>query len=310
MSRRFDGRPSVLYENRYCDQNQFDIIIFDECKESKDSTNSINKVESAVDKCNVVLIQMLSSRHYENTAVISSDIFVLGASGKKVIKTSCVNISSKSTWKKLTYLPDVFVRVNFSVCSFMKSLYLIGGYVDDYMYSKRCYKYEINHNKWTKIADLNIDRCESACAVFEGKLVTTGGYRYSGRTKSAESYDHHENKWSNLPDMIGWRSDHSSFSMGKKLFVIGGYSNVDAEVFDSISRKFTLFNLKRPCRNQFLCNCETINICRKMFVFCSCSSNSQPKLHVYNVDEKRWLSEEMVKSVCFSKPNIHKVPKQ
>ena len=145
-------------------------------------------------------------------------------------------------------MPDS--RISFCVCSFMKNMYLIGGYyLDDYMYFKICYKFEINHNKWTKIANLNIYRSDSAGAVFEGKIVATGGYRYSDRTNSAESYDHYENKWSNLPDMISWRNGHSSFSMGNKLFVIGGSSNVDAEVFDSISRKFTLFNLKLVCRN-------------------------------------------------------------
>ena len=44
---------------------------------------------------------------------------------------------------------------------------------------------------------------DSACAVFEGKIVATGGCRVKGKRKSAESYDHHENKWSHLPDMIG-----------------------------------------------------------------------------------------------------------
>ena len=118
-----------------------------------------------------------------------------------------------------------------------------------------------------KIANFNIDRSDSVCAVFECKIVSTGGYRYDGRTKSAESYDHHKNKWSRLPDMIGHRDEHSSFSMGNKFFVISGRSNIDAEVFDSTSRKFTLFNLKILCKNDSSCNCEIVNICRNMFFF-------------------------------------------
>ena len=47
MSHQFDVRPSVLYKNRYCDQNEFDIIINHEGKEIKDSTNSIINIENA-----------------------------------------------------------------------------------------------------------------------------------------------------------------------------------------------------------------------------------------------------------------------
>ena len=109
--------------------------------------------------------------------------------------------------------------------------------------------------------------------------------------------------------MIGSRENHSSFSMGNKFFVIGGFSNVDAEVFNSTSRKFTSLNLKRPCRKLCSCDCETVSFCRKMYVFCSCYLKSQPKIHVYDVDEKRWVAKT-VKSVKFKIPTNQKVPKQ
>ena len=214
MSQHFDGKPSVLYENRYCNQNEFEIIINHVGNKSKDSTNSVINIETAGVKYNVVLIPMSPNHYYAKTAVVASDIFVLDGSDKKVRKTSCLDVKSRSTWKYLTPMPDS--RIYFSVCSFMKSIYLVGGYLEYCNYSKGCYKYDINHNKWTKIADLNIDRTKSACAVFEGKIVATGGFRYSGRTKSAESYDYHENRWSRLPDMIGWRDEHFSFSIDNK----------------------------------------------------------------------------------------------
>ena len=126
MSQQIDGRSSVLYENRYCDQNEFDIIMNDEGKENKGSTNSFIKIDRVDVKLNVVLIPILRNRCYAKTAVIDSGIFLLGRSEAKVRKTSCVNISSRSTWKNLTYMPDS--RMYFSVCSFMKSIYLLGVY--------------------------------------------------------------------------------------------------------------------------------------------------------------------------------------
>ena len=77
MSQNFDVRPSVLYENRYCDQNEFDIIINHECNEGEESTNRNIQVENDNVNCNVVLIPVSAYYYYAKTAVIGSDIFVL-----------------------------------------------------------------------------------------------------------------------------------------------------------------------------------------------------------------------------------------
>ena len=77
MSHQFDSRPSVLYENRYCDQTEFDIIINHEGKGSKYSTKSVISMKSADVKFNVVLIPILALRCFAKTAVIGSDIFVI-----------------------------------------------------------------------------------------------------------------------------------------------------------------------------------------------------------------------------------------
>ena len=57
MSQLFDVRLSVLYVKRYCDQDEFDIIINHKGNESKNSTSSIIHIESDDVKFNVVLIQ-------------------------------------------------------------------------------------------------------------------------------------------------------------------------------------------------------------------------------------------------------------
>ena len=99
MSNRFDDRSLVLYKNRYCDQTEFDIIINHEYRKIKDTANSIIQLESDNVNCNVVLIPMSANHCYAKTAVVGSDIFVLGSSDKNVKKVSCVNIRSRSTLK-------------------------------------------------------------------------------------------------------------------------------------------------------------------------------------------------------------------
>ena len=132
MSQHFGGKLPVLYENRYCNQNKFDIIINYEGNESKDSTNSIINIERADVKCNSVLIPVSANRCYTKTAVIGSDIFVFNWSVKKVKKNCCVDFRSRSTWKNLNKMPDS--RVCFSVSSFINSIYLIGGYLSGGIY--------------------------------------------------------------------------------------------------------------------------------------------------------------------------------
>ena len=125
MSHQFDVRPSVLYENRYCDQNEFDIVINYEGK-NKDSTNCIIKIEYVDVKCNVVLIQMSTNRYYSKTAVIASKMYVFGRPDKIVRKTSFVDTISRSTWKNLTSMPDL--RKNF-LCLFIYEKYIFNWWV-------------------------------------------------------------------------------------------------------------------------------------------------------------------------------------
>ena len=145
--------------------------------------------------------------------------------------------------------------------------------------------------------------------VFEGKIVVTGGY-YGKRYKSVEAFDHHENKWNILPDMIQDRYDHSSVTIGSKLLVIGGNKRMCSDVFDSISRKFTMFSLKLPCTPHRYFKCKTVNFNNKVVVFCGCCCVNFSKVCVYNVDEQKWDIKETVLKYNFNEAEFQKEPKQ
>ena len=87
---------------------------------------------------------------------------------------------------------------------------------------------------------MNVERGLAACTDLEGKIVVTGGANDYDQLKSVEAYDYYENKWTYLPDMIEKRSCHAAVSMGNKLFVSVGYKTSSCEIFDSISRYFTM----------------------------------------------------------------------
>ena len=124
--------PTVLYENRYCDQDGFSILV---CGgENKNAAlNDVYELKGP-DFMPTKFPSMLEPRSLCETAVISSDIFVVGSyfSNNVARVTSCsVEIFSKKTktWCYKTQLPDN--RRSFRICSFKQNLYIIGGYDND-----------------------------------------------------------------------------------------------------------------------------------------------------------------------------------
>ena len=91
-------------------------------------------------------------------------------------------------------------RSRFCICSFMKKIYVIGGYrgkqenFGSCINSSMCY--DIKNNKWTYVASMIESRNNASCAVFEGKIVVTGGFSTHVRSgfKSVEADCFHENK--------------------------------------------------------------------------------------------------------------------
>ena len=127
---------------------------------------------------------------------------------------------------------------------------------------------------------------------------------------SVETFDHHENKWNILPDMVLSRFDHSSVAVGNKLFVIGVSNRICSEVYDSISRKFTMFSLKLPSAPYMYNKCKTISFNKKLVVFCDSYLDIICKIHVYNIDEQNWVNKKTLLKYNFNEAEIQKAPKQ
>ena len=231
----------VLYQNRFCEQKDFDIIlsgttdVFKQSEERKifKFSNDFSKVE----------ILYNSKRHSRRDRTVCERFNVwtvcskIHAKGKSQTRPSLkIYLDKTDQWMNVVQTLDN--RRNFSACSFMKNIYVFGGFVKKYRL-ENCYKYDTKTNMWVSIAPINVNRLVAACTVFKGKIVLTGGYDGNDDLSSVEAYDHYENKLDFLPRMINKRSIHGSVCMGNKLFVIGAYHNATCEVYDSSSMKFT-----------------------------------------------------------------------
>ena len=185
------GIPSVLYENRFCNQDEFDVVLCGGRKSNYSPTNEVVKLKAPTFQTPYKLTPMLTPRSFSETAVIGSDIYVLGGCKKYYDWTSSFEMyfSETKQWKSLTSFLDE--TIHYSVCSFMKRIYAVGGYIKKSRYTSSCYKYEIKDNKWYQVESLQTERSNSACTVFEGKIVVAGGNSKKHTLKSVESYDHH-----------------------------------------------------------------------------------------------------------------------
>ena len=167
-------KPPVLYENRYCNQDEFNFVICGGKSKGK-LTNEVTELKGPDFNTSVQLTSMITPRSCGESAVIGSDIYVLGGYDTNTGWISSFEMYStkKKQWKSLTCFTEK--KDNYSVCSFMKSVYVIGGYSEKYGFLKHCLMYSKESDEWIKIASLNIERGCAACTVFEGKIVVTGG---------------------------------------------------------------------------------------------------------------------------------------
>ena len=218
----------VLYKNRYCDQEDFDLIVLSREENDKyDDVAAVCKIKcpgftndgnafpsfkfDTKDKILPYKSSALAVCRKRETYYADDDF---GYSFAKLFGNSSNEFKTKGIFVPR---PD-FVLYSYCACSFMKNLYVFNC---TYSGNSVNVKYDTIKRKWRYIAKMNIARRYADCAVFKGKIVVSGAEKKN--SKIVEAYDYYKNKWSRLPDMIEGRSSHGSVGLGNKLFVIGGY---------------------------------------------------------------------------------------
>ena len=84
------------------------------------------------------------------------------------------SVETNALTNNLLQMPDD--SVGFCVCSFMKSVYIFGGYIrTDGGALRTCLKYDTRNSSWSNISDMKNYRNHAACTMFEGKIVVSGG---------------------------------------------------------------------------------------------------------------------------------------
>ena len=216
FKKQFCNVFSVLYQNRYCSQENFDII-----SSRSLLSSSIELVKLHYPSLKRMYPILTSKRQCYTSVVANSDIYTLCGKHDSKVFEYVGKYSEKHKYTKTIGLPEnVTLQL---ACLFKKDLIVFSKSLRK---RKHCLKYNIKTLQWTYISDWNSYREYAACTIFEGKIIVSGGRTVDAmqsKTRTVESYDYYENKWTYLSDMTVARYKHGAVSMGNKMFVIGGF---------------------------------------------------------------------------------------
>ena len=220
---------------------------------------------------------MITGRYDHKVVYLKGDIYVFCGRIKSVDKYS---LTSKK-WSQVAEMYDN--RKFFCACPFMDKIFIIGGNKDGVKTSS-CLQFDTIDYSWKEVAKVNEARSNAACAVFEGRIVVSGGWNNNWNVlSSVESYDVLPNKWSTMQQMNSGKHDHSLVVVKNKLFVISKREN-DCEVYDNICKKF--ITIKSP-QFDFSSRISAYSIENKIYAL----QDKCSKVITYDTKKNEWSEE-------------------
>ena len=246
----FHNKSKSYYINRYCNQNNFNILICDGSQREESFDNNANYVDESNLNYVKVLPSLREERHGFEAVYLKGEVYAFGGYvediNEEVVPVMSVEKYSPSTnaWNKVADMYDY--RMDFCCCPFMNNTFIIGGYFNEEdgnsIDTNSCLQFDTKDSNWKKVSGMNESRAAAACTVFEGRIIVSGGHIQGihNNSKTVESYDVMADTWSSMPNMISSKSYHRLVAVKSKLFVIG-FDTDTSEVFDSICKKFTTF---------------------------------------------------------------------
>ena len=282
----FRNKATKYYVNRYCNQKKFNILICGGRNVEHHTVNDVNQIDGS-DFNNVKVFPSMAKERYDSEAVcLKGEVYIFGGFDNVDLITSIEKYSpSANTWNEIAYMFDN--RQAFCACTFMENIYVIGGcyYADEeWTVTKSCLQFDTKDNNWKEVAAMNEAKDSVACAVFEGKIVVSGGCdNNNDKLNTVESYDVIADKWSSMPNMIGSKSLHSLVVVRNNLFVIG-FGDDTCEVLEKNNKKFVAL---KSSLVEFVDLNKTISIGNKILVY----RNNTATILSYDVDKNEWSEE-------------------
>ena len=219
----YRDRPTLSYKSRYCSQKIFNIMVcggFDKLKEEYGQKN--NHFISKVDAENLEKFETVADFTGCNffwSVSAMCELYVLAKSNG--IDTINVHkyASKNNAWVKVKTIYTS--REFFSVCSFSKKIYVLGGHFKNKRAVNCCFEIDTVSCKDKPIKRINEARISAGCVAFQGKVVVSGGNvdinDHLNNLNSVEAYCNVNNTWSAMPKMVHARNSHILVAIKKQI---------------------------------------------------------------------------------------------
>ena len=280
----FEGKLGVQYTNRCCNQNSFNILVCGgHSYHHSKLLKNVNMINGNNFKDIKVLPSMINERRFAEAICLKGDVYIFGDCYEGNTLSLSVEKYSPSTniWNKVADMFDY--RDGFCSCGFMDSIFIIGG-DNGTLSMSTCLQFVTKDYKWKQVNKMNEARIFAACALFEEKIIVSGGRDNNCiMLKTVEMYDIDGDNWSPMANMTKSKSRHSLVVVNSKLYVIGSGSN-NCEVFDNSCKQFVAIKSRQT---NYLCLNKAISIGSKILAF----QNNRPSIVCYDVDNEEWSEE-------------------
>ena len=281
----FKNKSTVYYTSRYCNQNNYNLLICGGFDERLIKVVSEVKQIDGNDVSNVKDLNPMNNCRYIHRAVcLKGEVYVFGGLNNALNFVEPVEKYSPSTnkWTVMTIMADK--RQYFCVCAFVDKIFILGGSYnfdasDVNSTTNSCLEFDTKNKNFREINGMSESKDAAACAVFKENILVSGGMDSNkNELNTVESYDAFANKWTSMPSTINRHYCHSLVVVKDKLFVISEF----CEVFDSVCMKFV--SLKHPTSIYYN---KSVPIGNKIFAFRDGSSS----VICYDVEKNKWTEE-------------------
>ena len=286
----YENMSSTYTTTRYCNQKFMKILVCGGIELRSDMPlRTINQVDVSNFKVNV-FPAMVFGRYSFQVVFLRGNIYVFGGCHpndfciRSIMKYSLMG----KRWNEVAIIPvnleEYFMPDSFCACAFIDKVFIFGGLCPYYGFASNGFlQFDTNNFEFKIMAGMIEARKRAACAVFEEKLVVSGGLVNNRNSlNTVECYDvTGDVSWTRMPSMTKGRYEHSLVVVRNKLIVIGRGSNA-CEVYTTNTGKFVA--LKSPV----LTYNRSLQVAGKIFVF----QEKKAYVWVYDVEGDYWKKKE------------------
>ena len=161
-------------------------------------------------------------------AVCGGNLYVMGR--EKSVPVCCFN-PKQNEWSTL----DITMhRKDFTVTSFNKELYVIGG--EDSWQDVQIYNPVLN--KWRQGTSMETTRAGHSAVVLKELIYVIAGHNGRDCQKSAECYNPLTDQWTKISGMSKVRRSAAAVVVGRNIFVVGGFGDMTRSTIEPSCEKF------------------------------------------------------------------------